>query len=165
MSGVFSFPSPVNEIAARTVAAGVVVLALSIVATGQHLLVLVLLYGFIARVASGPRFSPLGLLATRVIVPRLSIAPRMVAGPPKRFAQSIGLAFSLAAAVSYFIVGSPAAGNAILSILASFALLESVFGFCAGCKIFGILIKTGLIPEQVCADCADIWARQKAELA
>jgi hypothetical protein len=55
-------------------------------------------YGFLARVASGPTLSPLGQLATRVIVPRLAAAPRLVPGPPKRFAQGIGATLSVTAA-------------------------------------------------------------------
>ncbi len=162
LSQTFTFPNPVNEVAARSVAAGVVVMSAATVLGGFHWLVLVILYGFIARTASGPRFSPLGRLATEVIVPRLPFKAKMVAGPPKRFAQSIGLAFSLAASVSYFVIGSPFAGNLILAVLAVFALMESALGFCAGCKIFGILMKVGLVPDDVCVECANIWTRQKS---
>lgn len=162
LSEVFTFPSPVNEKAARTVAAGVVVMAALTVFTGFHVLVFLLFYGFLARVAAGPRFSPLGLLATKVIVPRLNVEPKMVAGPPKRFAQSIGLAFSIAAIIAYYFVGSALAGNVILSVLAIFAFLESALGFCAGCAIFAALMKTGLIPKEICLDCANIWDRQKS---
>ena len=162
LSQTFAFPNPVNEISARTVAAGVVVLALLTITTGAHLLVLVLLYGFAARVAAGPRFSPLGQLATRVIVPRLHVEPKIVAGPPKRFAQGIGLAFSTAATLAYFVAGSSVAGNVILSVLTLAAFLESALGFCLGCKVFALLMKLGLIPDEVCLDCANIWARQKS---
>lgn len=162
LSQTFTFPNPVNEIAARTVAAGVVIMSVATVISGLHWLVLLILYGFLARTASGPRFSPLGRLATEVIVPRLAIKPKMVAGPPKRFAQSIGLAFSLAASISFFIIGSSFAGNLILSILALFAFMESALGFCAGCKMFAIMMKIGLIPDDVCVECANIWTRQKS---
>lgn len=161
LSNTFSFPNPVNEISARTVAAGVVIMAVTTVVSGAHLLALVLLYGFAARVAAGPKFSPLGLLATKIIVPRLNIKARIVAGPPKRFAQGIGFTFSLAATVAYFIIGSAYLGNAILAVLSLAAFLEAALGFCLGCKMFGLLIKLGLIPEEVCVDCANIWNRQK----
>jgi Domain of unknown function (DUF4395) len=93
--GVFSFPDPVNELAARTVAGGVLILAAATlvvsVTVGQHWLWLsvALAYGFLARVATGPTLSPLGQLATRVVAPRLGAA-RPVPGAPKRFAQAIG---------------------------------------------------------------------------
>jgi len=162
LSQTFTFPNPVNEISARAVAAGVVVLALTTIATGNHLLVLLLLYGFAARVAAGPRFSPLGLLATKVVVPRLGVEPKIVAGPPKRFAQAIGLTFSLAATLAYFVAGSVVAGNLILGALTIAAFMESALGFCLGCKMFAILMKFGVIPNDVCVECANIWARQKS---
>ena len=51
-------------------------------------------YGFVARVLTGPKLSPLGQFATRVAAPRLG-EPKYVAGPPKRFAQAMGVGFSL----------------------------------------------------------------------
>ncbi len=68
---VFSFPNPVNEISARLVAGMVVVLSLAAIVTAEPLLFVLLAYGFVARVAAGPTLSPMGLLATRVIVPLL----------------------------------------------------------------------------------------------
>ena len=85
MGSTFSFPNPVNEVAARLVAGMVVALSLTILISGQSWLIAVLAYGFLARVATGPTLSPMGLLATRVLAPRLA-RPRPVPGPPKRFA-------------------------------------------------------------------------------
>ena len=62
---VFRFPNPVNEIAARVVAAGVVLMSLGILIFGAHWILIPLVFGFAARVMAGPRFSPLGQLATR----------------------------------------------------------------------------------------------------
>ena len=87
VASFFSFPNPVNELSARLVAGGVVLLAAAAIVSGQSWLVAVIAYGFVARVLAGPRLSPLGQLVTRVITPRLSTPPRWVAGPPKRFAQ------------------------------------------------------------------------------
>ena len=88
---VFSFPHPVNEWSARTVAAMVVALTVTIILTDLHWLMYVLAYGFLARVITGPTLSPMGLLATKVIVPKLIRRSTLVAGPPKRFAQTVGL--------------------------------------------------------------------------
>jgi hypothetical protein len=63
MAELFSFPNPVNEISARLVAAGVVVLCVLTLALDQPWLILVLAYGFVARVATGPTLSPLGTVA------------------------------------------------------------------------------------------------------
>jgi hypothetical protein len=40
--------------------------------------------------------------------------------------------------------------------------LESIFAYCLGCKVFGLLMKTGLISEKVCAECADITLRTRS---
>lgn len=160
---MLGFPNPVNEVAARVVAAGVVVLSVAAIATGWRWLLLVLLYGFAARVLAGPRLSPLGLLATKVIVPRLPVAQRPVAGPPKRFAQAVGLAFSLAAVLLAFAFDAPTAAWIVTGALAGAALLESAFGLCLGCQVFGLLMRAGLVPEETCARCANIWAARTAD--
>lgn len=154
IKNVFSFPNPVNEIAARIVAGMVVALSLATIFSGQSWLIFVLAYGFLARVATGPTLSPMGQLATRVLVPALGNRSKLVAGPPKRFAQSIGLAFSVAALVLYFAVGSTVAAYSVLGVLTLFASLEAFVGFCAGCFVFMNLIRLGLIPESVCRECA-----------
>ena len=77
---LFHFPNPVNEIAARVVAAGVLILALLTLTTRRPWLLVPIAYGFVARALSGPTLSPLGQLSTRVITPRLPISPKLVAG-------------------------------------------------------------------------------------
>jgi hypothetical protein len=156
---VFSFPNPVNEYAARTVAAGVLAMCLAAVAFRQPWILIPLAYGFWARVLSGPRFSPLGQLATRVVAPRLAGQPRLVAGPPKRFAQAIGVVFSSTALVLWFGFGLSTATWVVVSLLAAAAFLESALGICLGCIAFGFLMKAGVVPEEVCAACADISLR------
>ena len=66
---VFGFPNPVNEKAARTVAAGVALLAVATLLTGWHWIIAIMAVGFLARVLTGPKLSVLGQLATRVIAP------------------------------------------------------------------------------------------------
>lgn len=36
--------------------------------------------------------------------------------------------------------------------------LESIFALCVGCKLFALLMRIGLVPDRVCAECADIWS-------
>ncbi|MGH9118228.1 MAG: DUF4395 domain-containing protein [Acidimicrobiales bacterium] len=159
---VFSFPDPVNEVSARLVAGGVVVIALAAIALDQPWLTLVLVYGFLARVLTGPTLSPLGQLVTRVITPRLGVEARPVPGPPKRFAQGMGLVFSATAAV--LAVGLDQRGPAyvVLGLLIGAATLESVFGYCLGCKVFAVLMRIGVIPAEVCERCTDLWAARSA---
>ena len=160
---IFTFPNPVNEVAARTVAAGVA--AIGLVAVVAHLpwLSAVLAVGFLARLASGPTLSPLGQLATRVVAPRLA-APKLVAGPPKRFAQAIGALLTVTAAIALFAFGLTGVTYVLLVILVLAATLESVFAFCLGCQIFGLLMRVGVIPTEVCVACSDIWSPTAREV-
>jgi Domain of unknown function (DUF4395) len=157
---VFSFPNPVNEKAARTVAAGVLVgavvtLVLSvIVGPGWLWLCTVLAAGFAARVLTGPTLSPLGRLATQLIAPRLG-RPKLVAGPPKRFAQGIGLAVTTTATVATAMRDVGVAQILLLLVVIA-AGLESIFAYCVGCKIFAGLMRVGLIPQQTCEACANV---------
>jgi Domain of unknown function (DUF4395) len=152
------FPNPVNEKAARTVAAGVVVLSAVTLITGWYWLTIPLAYGFWARVLTGPTLSPLGWAAQNLIAPRLG-PPRPVAGPPKRFAQAMGAAFSSAALVLGLVLGLGTAADVMLGLLVVAAGLESALGLCLGCRVFAALMAVGLVPEDVCAECADISGR------
>ncbi len=154
---LFQFPNPVNELAARSVAGLVVLLSLATVITRSPVLLILLTAGFLARVLTGPTLSPFGQLATRVIAPRLGEA-RPVAGPPKRFAQGIGLTLSAAATVLWA-TGVSTLPWVLVALITVAALLESALGLCLGCRIFGILQRRGLIPESVCAECANIGVR------
>jgi hypothetical protein len=155
VSRVFSFPNPVNETAARVVAAGVTVLSAVTLATSWYWLLLPLAYGFVARAFTGPTLSPLGRLAADVIAPRLGPA-RPVAGPPKRFAQAMGATMTVAAAVLALGFDETAASDGLLVAMIFAAGLEAVFAFCLGCRVFAVLMRIGVVPEEVCADCADI---------
>ncbi len=155
---LFTFPNPVNELAARTVAAGVAVLAALTLVTGWHWLIVLLAAGFAARTAAGPRFSALGRLATHVVAPRLGM-PKFVPGPPKRFAQSIGLVLTTVASVAAYGFGAVVLPTVLVAVLLVFALLESVVGFCAGCWMFGHLMRWGVIPADTCEACNNVQRR------
>jgi hypothetical protein len=155
MLAVFSFPNPVNEKAARVVAGVVALTGVVILAIGWHWLLVPLAYGFWARVLTGPTLSPLGRLAMRGVAPRLG-PPKYVPGPPKRFAQGLGAAFSTTAAVLALGVGALGAADVLVALLVAAATLESVFAVCLGCQIFGVLMRAGLVPADTCERCADI---------
>lgn len=156
VSRLFSFPDPVNEVSARLVAAGVVLMSLATIVLDLRWLTAVIAFGFVARVLTGPTLSPLGQLVTRVITPRLGMAPKYVPGPPKRFAQGIGAAVSLAAAVLALGLGARGAAQVLLGLLAVAASLEAVLAVCLGCHMFALLMRIGLIPEGVCVRCNDL---------
>ena len=154
---MFGFPNPVNEKAARVVAGVVAILGIVVLATGARWLLVVLAYGFWARVLTGPTLSPLGRVAMRVVAPRLG-PPNYVAGPPKRFAQGMGAAFTTSAAVLALGFGADTAADLLTGLLVVAATLESVFAVCVGCQVFGLLMRAGVVPEETCERCANIWA-------
>jgi Domain of unknown function (DUF4395) len=162
MRSLLSFPDPVNEVAARVVAGGVVLLSLFAIVLGavadQGWPLVLLAAGFWARVLTGPTLSPLGQLSVRVVAPRLGPA-RPVPGPPKRFAQAMGTVFSSAAVLLWFGLGLHAAALFVTGLLLAAALLEAAFAYCLGCKVFALLVRVGVIPAAACAECADVSRR------
>ena len=158
---LFSFPNPVNETSARLVASGVVLQAAAFLIIRHGWVLIPLTFGFIARVLTGPKLSPLGRLVTQIITPRLSGEPRLVPGPPKRFAQGIGVVFTVGASIAW-LAGNHTIAIALIAGLTGAAFLESVFGICLGCIVFGQLMRWGIIPVDVCEACNDIRPRLAA---
>ena len=153
MQSLFSFPNPVNERSARLVAGGVVCMCLVVVVFSQMWVLLLLTYGFLARFATGPTLSPLGQFVTRIAIPKLGWKPKYVPGPPKRFAQGIGAALSVAACISWLAFDNSLLAKVFVAMILVAATLESVFGYCLGCVIFSALMKLKIIPESVCEAC------------
>ena len=153
------FPDPVNETSARLVAAGVVVQAVLFLVIREGWVLVPLTYGFLARVATGPTLSPLGQFVTRVATPAVESAAhrrdpdarsRHVPGPPKRFAQSIGLLFTSVASIAW-VLDAPGVAIAAIALLAIAATLEAAFAVCLGCIAYSAIWG--------CADCDDISDR------
>lgn len=164
---MFSFPNPVNEVSARLVAGGVVMLCVVLLAFDQPWILVPLAYGFVARVLTGPTLSPLGQFVTRVLTPALPFTAKDTPGPPKRFAQGIGATLSVGALVAWSAFDNGTVAYVLVAMILVAAALEAFLGFCLGCKIFAILMRIGLVPESACTECNDIWSRipQPAESA
>ena len=94
----------------------------------QPWILIPLTYGFWAHVLTGPTLSPLGQLATRVVAPRLPVEPKLVPGPPKRFAQAVGVLFSTTSLVLWFGFGEHTASFVVLGLLTCAAFLEAPLG-------------------------------------
>jgi hypothetical protein len=155
---LFAFPDPVNETSARLVASGVVVQAVTFLAVRQWWLLVPLVYGFMARVLTGPTLSPLGQFVTRVVTPRVHVEHRFVPGPPKRFAQGVGLVFSGGALVGW-LLGVHVVAFVLIAGLLVAASLEAFAAVCLGCIMFRQLMRWGMIPEEVCLACNDVQSR------
>jgi hypothetical protein len=160
MREFFSFPNPVNDKAARVVAGVVLLTVIVTLATGFYWLLIPLAYGFWARVLTGPKLSPLAWVAMNVVAPRLG-PKKPVPGPPKRFAQAMGAFMSTTALVLAFAVSHTVA-DVVLVLFIPAAGLESIFGYCLGCKAFALLMRAGVIPREICEECADIAGRLRA---
>jgi hypothetical protein len=131
----------------------VVLQCVAILVTGWTVLLVLLAWGFVARVATGPTLSPLGSLVTRVVRPRLAWAARDTPGPPKRFAQGIGATLSVGALVA----GAGTVADVLVAAILVAASLEAFAGFCLGCWLFRILMTIGVVPEETCEACRDLW--------
>jgi hypothetical protein len=162
---LFEFPDPVNETSARLVAAFVVLEALVFLVVREGWVLVPLTYGFLARAATGPTLSPLGQFVTRFATPRVEsvltrrrpgFRSRQVPGPPKRFAQSIGLGFTASASIAW-VFDAPAVAVALIAMLAVAATLEAAFAICLGCIAYSAIWG--------CADCNDISDRLRRAVA
>jgi hypothetical protein len=95
---------------------------------------------FLLRVTVGIRYSPTGVLAGALT---RGVPPEWVSAKPKRFAWTIGLALSFSMVI---ITNSGVRGTlprAICLLCITFMWLESVLGFCVGCRIHALLVRRG----------------------
>ncbi|MEO5745383.1 MAG: DUF4395 domain-containing protein [Terracoccus sp.] len=163
-------PAVVDDVTARLIAAVVLLLGVTALATQQWWLYAVLAADFVPRAALGPRFSPIAQLGIRLIRPHVAAAPRLTAGAPKRFAAGIGAALTTAATALWVISLATASTGALVAVAAIgvlmviFPALEAVAGVCVGCQAFSGLMRLGVIPEEVCLECSDITRRQRLRI-
>ena len=165
------FPAVVDDVTVRLIAAVVLVVGVIALAASQWWLYAVLAVDFSLRAALGPQASPVARLVQRWIRPAVAAPKRPTAGPPKRFAATIGAVMTVAATVLWVVslaTGSSVAAGWVIGIgvvMVVFPALESVFGICVGCLLFSGLMRIGLVPEEVCLECADITKRRERLLA
>jgi Domain of unknown function (DUF4395) len=87
----------------------------------------------------GLRYSPYGYLYRALIRPRLGPPAELEAEAPPRFAQGVGLVFSIIGVIGYATGVTPLGMAAAAAALAA-AFLNAAFGFCLGCEMY-VLIK------------------------
>jgi hypothetical protein len=124
-----------NESVSRVIA--FLVMILSIVFFFTHLLVipLFLLFDFYLRGWEMQRYSILRWIALQVNHILLQNRQRPVFAAPKYFAAKLGAFFNFAVILTY-VLGYDALTNVLVGAMTCFALLEAVFGFCAGTYIY-----------------------------
>lgn len=156
------FPRVVDDVTVRLIATAVLVLAVTALALNQWWIYAVLALDFTLRTAFGPSASPIARSVIRFVRPLVTAPPLPTAGPPKRFAAAIGAALTISAAVLWVLGGAAPVVVTIGAIMVVFPALESVLGLCVGCRVFAVLIRLGLVPAEICLECADISLRQRS---
>ena len=115
-------------------------------------IVLFLNIDFLLRALNLSRFSPIAILSAKLFHSGLKLSNEPTLIKPKRFAASIGFTMTIIAILSLWL-GIQYLFISLLSTLALFSFLEFAFDFCAGCKIYGILIKLNIFEEEECIEC------------
>jgi Domain of unknown function (DUF4395) len=126
------------------VAAALTALVLgAVLLTGNPLLLAAQTLVFAVGAIGGVRRSPYSLLFARVVRPRLAPPAEMEAPEPPRFAQGVGLAFSVVALAGFW-SGAPAVGLIATTMAFIAALLNATTGFCLGCEVYLLLRRIGI---------------------
>ena len=102
--------------------------------TQESAFALVLLFDFLMRTIRQPNLSPFHVVG-KFILSGWGVAPKLCDESPKRFALYLGLVISLFLFV-FYVAGFTVFATAISIILLICALLETLFDFCIGCKIY-----------------------------
>ena len=118
----------------RFAAAVTTLVLVAILVTGSGWLALAQAAVF-AVSAWSPLYAPYGMLYRFALAPRLGRPTELEPAAPVRFAQLVGLIFTLVAAVGYLAgvapVGLVFAGLALIA-----AFLNAAFGLCLGCEAY-----------------------------
>lgn len=102
--------------------------------TQESAYALILLFDFFMRTIRQQNLSPFHMVG-KFILSGWGVAPKLCDESPKRFALYLGLVISLFLVV-FYVAGFTVFATAISSILLICALLETLFDFCIGCKIY-----------------------------
>lgn len=90
---------------------------------------------FALGVGLGPGRAPTSLFFRAVLRPRLGPPTELEDAAPPRFANLVGLVFSVVAVVA-FLAGAVLAGQIATGLAFVAAFLNAVFGYCLGCEMY-----------------------------
>lgn len=90
---------------------------------------------FAVGALAGPGNGPYGLVYRRFVAPRLAPPAEREDPRPVRFAQAVGLAFSVAGSLG-FLLGAPVVGLVATAFALFAAFLNAAFGLCLGCEMY-----------------------------
>ena len=121
----------------RIISFQIAIFTLLLIFTQKNFLALILLFDFSMRALRMTEWSPFHTLG-KFILNRWGVEPKLSDESPKRFALYLGLMISLLLAL-FYLSGSVQTATVIATILLACALLETLFDFCIGCKIYYVL--------------------------
>jgi len=133
----YSCPISIRRVDAnmvRAISFQVALFAVILLFTQESFFALILLFDFTVRTLRFSKLSPFHLIA-QFILTGWGIAPKLCDESPKRFALYLGLLITLTLAIVYA-AGLIKIATFIAVILLICALLETLFDFCIGCKIY-----------------------------
>ena len=142
----------VQEKKVRAIALQVVIISALSITFNQPVVMLLLSIDFMIRAFIDPGYSLLAIISRKLLAPVLPFRNKMILIRPKKFAAAIGMVLSAAAGLSG-LAGQTTAMLYITGILLLFSFLETFLKFCAGCWMFGILIRFHLVKDDTCPDC------------
>jgi hypothetical protein len=103
--------------------------------TGSGVLVAVQAAVFAVGAVGGLRRAPYGLLYRALVAPGLGPVREREPEAPVRFAQLVGLLFTLVGAAGY-LLGAPTVGAVATGLALVAALLNAAAGVCLGCELY-----------------------------
>ncbi len=118
----------------RIISLQVVLFTVTLLFTQEKLFAIVILFNFSVRAVHMVKISPFYMIG-KFILDGWGAEPKMCDESPKRFALYLGLFTSLLLTVS-LLHGSLVLAMTVTIILLGCALLETLFDFCIGCKIY-----------------------------
>jgi len=128
----------------RVISFQVALFTVILLVTQESAFAFVLLFDFFMRALRQTNFSPFQMIG-KFVITGWGIAPKLCDESPKRFALYLGLVTSLFLVV-FYASGFTTLATVIAVILLICALLETLFDFCIGCKIYyAIQIVKGLL--------------------
>ena len=99
---------------------------------------------FLLAALLGAARHPYGIVFRRVIRPRLGPPAELEDPAPPTFAQGVGFVV-VALGIVLQLLGVPVAVTVAAAAAFVVAFLNSVFGYCLGCQIYLLLVRTKLI--------------------
>ncbi len=111
--------------------------------TRNDLFIFVVLYDFAARVFRQERYSPFAQIA-KTVLKHWDVTPNFSDESPKRFALYLGFITSIAITL-FALLGLVKTALFVAFILMICAILEVLFDFCIGCKLYYVLQLTKVI--------------------